>query len=571
MSTFLGFSCARSGPSIVRTCRQQARLKSGTYLEPLVGSGRRISTWPSSRDHDSRHRIVSSLQIIQHQWRSTIPWNGSQKRTIFGSKSQTVLTQYVHLPPDYKDEEGLPFRRRGDLDKKTTVALFPGFSGMTPKRATRLLRILHGRRVAGTLDDPSVWVNTASYSQLEISKALEYLRKEVPVDEILNAGLRAEDELRELEAETASSETGPTTEAEEGQDVKKDEKPLSVYGTSVLDKIRAANVARREAEERAEAERQRQEDEAAAQNWGGLAQYDPSLHRGLHPKQLEHYEAATSDLQAPPDTPRWRFLLPTTAFVAAVLASLFLFVSQVSPPRPAREIYPGITEAYVVLGGIVLLNTAMFIAWKRVRLWKYLNKHFILDFVTPRPHQILTAMATHQDPRHLVKTMFLAWAGGMLLAPEVGPAAFLATYVASGMCGYLATLWTHVVRGELIYMFGASSAGFGVICAYFWLYRFDGFKILGLPPDPYEGMQGLGIIGSVMAFFALVPMVRMQGGGVDWMSHLVGMLTGIGCASLMEGPWKAARQRQLERVEEPPVAKTGQQMTETVKTAPKSH
>lgn len=411
---------------------------------------------------------------------------------------------------------------------------------MTPDRAIRLLKILHGRRVAGTLDDPSLRVNTKRYSQLEIEKALKYLRREVPVDEILNAGLRAEDELRELEAGLTAKESdsaeSPPAEAEEVdvEQQQKKEDTRSIYGDSILDKIREANIARAEAEAKAEAEQRKKEEEAAAQNWGGLTSYDHSLHRGLHPKQLEHYEAATSDLEAPPEIPRWRVLLPTTAFVATLLVSLYLMVNYVAPPRPGSTF-----EANATVGAILLLNVGMFIAWKRVRLWRYLNRHFILDFVTPRPHQILTAMLTHQDPRHLLKTMFALVVGGSLLIPEIGPAPFVATYIASGVCGFLATMYTHVARGMLVYMFGASSAGFGVICAYFWLYRFDGFKILGLPPDPMQGVQGLGFIGLLISFFALVPMVRRQGGNVDWTSHLVGMLTGIGCAALMEGQWKA--------------------------------
>lgn len=444
---------------------------------------------------------------------------------------------------------------------------------MSPPRATRLLKILHGRRVAGTLDDPSLRANTAMFTRREIDKALSYLRDEIPVDEVLNAGLRAEDELRELEAEVAPLDSKQTSATEAGEEADaaetktkkkaKDGSPHSVYGEGALDRIRESNIARREAEERAEAEQRRREEEAAAQNWGGLTPYDPALHRGLHPKQLEHYEAATSGLEAPPEIPRWRVLLPTTAFAAAVLAALYLVVDKVAPPRPGREVFPandtdgdgggrgGITEAQVVVGAIVLVNVAVFIAWRRVRLWKHLNRHFVLDFVTPRPYQILTAMVTHQDPRHLLRTMFLAAAGGSLLIGEVGPVPFLATYAASGVCGYLATLWTHVLRGDaLLYMFGASSAGFGVICAYFWLYRFDGFKILGLPPDPYEGLQGLGIIGLLVAFFALVPMARGQGGGVDWMSHLAGMLTGMGCASMMEGRWRRAKaERMLQEAE----------------------
>lgn len=443
-----------------------------------------------------------------------------------------------------------------ELDLAATKRIFPGCANMDPLRANKLLRILHGRRVAGTLDDPSLRVNTSTFKKKEVTLALEYLRREVPVDEVLNAGLRAEDELRELEAAAATQGNEQTTakaeaggEEEVAQTTNEGKKKPDVYGEGALDRIRAANRARREAEERAEEEQRRREEEAAAQNWGGIAHYDPALHRGLHPQQLEHYEAATSGLEAPPDVPRWRMLLPTTAFGAAVLAALYLLVDQVTPPRPGRALSPadggdsaGLTEAQVVIGGILLVNAAVFVAWRRVRLWKYLNRHFILDFVTPRPYQLLTAMVTHQDARHLARTMFLAAAGGSLLVPEVGPGAFLAAYAASGVCGFLATLWTHVLRGRaLVYMFGASSAGFGGLCAYFWLYRFDGFKILGLPPDPYEGLQGLGVIGLLVSFFALVPMVRAQGGGVDWMSHLAGMLAGMGCASLMEGRWRRAK------------------------------
>ncbi|KAF3762329.1 hypothetical protein M406DRAFT_72338 [Cryphonectria parasitica EP155] len=588
MSAFLGFSCLRSGLTLERALRVEAaaaaaaRIRSSpsTCLAPLSGSARFHSQWTVSSCHQPRNPLL--LQVIQPQWRPDQTRrqvrHEPQKRTLFGLNNRTVLTHYVHLPPDYKDEEGLPFQREGDLDLPATVRIFPGFADMTPARATRLLRILHGRRVAGTVEDPSLQVNTAMYSAREISRALEYLRREVPVDEVLNAGLRAEDELRELEANMVPREAGDEEVSAEGGRTRKsneaaekdgnDDNPRSVYGESILDKIRARNIARREAEERAEAERQRKEDEAAAQNWGGLAAYDPSLHRGLHPKQLEHYEAATSDLEAPPEVPRWRILLPMTAFAGAVLAALYMLASLAELPQQQqpgqREVLGGsLTQAQAVAAAITLLNAAVFIAWRRVRLWKYLNRHFVLDFVSPRPYQLLTAMITHQDPRHLTKAMLLAWAGALLLVPELGPGAFLATYAASGVCGFLATLWTHVVRGQLIYMFGASSAGFGAICAYFWLYRFDGFKILGLPPDPYEGLQGLGIIGLIMAFFALVPLVRGQGGGVDWMSHLAGMVTGIGCASLMEGRWRVAKEEEEQQQKQKPVEE-GQRAQETL-------
>lgn len=437
------------------------------------------------------------------------------------------------------------------LDKAETAHIFPG-TELTPTLATELLKILHGRRVAGTLDDPSLRKNTETFSEKEIRQALEYLRKEVPLDEILNAGLRAEDELRELEAGTTAEEGASAgdriSKVDEDQSTPEMKaQSENVYGESVLDRIRATNIARAEAEEKAEAERLKKEEEEAAQKWGGITPYDHTLHRGLNPALVKQYEAATSDLKAPPGTPRSRLLLPTTAFAAALLTGLYFLVTAVAPPAAASDL-----ETKLTIGALVALNVGVAIAWRRVRLWKFMNRHFLLDLVVPRPYQIVTAAFSHHDPRHLVKSMICLAIGGSLLIPEIGPVPFVATFVASGACGFLSTMYLSVARSQFVTMLGASAAGFGPLCAYFWLYRFDGFQILGLPPDPKSGIQGLGFIGLIMAFFALVPMVRRQGGKTGWLSHLVGMLTGIGCASIMERQWRAqkALQSGIEAIDE---------------------
>lgn len=455
-----------------------------------------------------------------------------------------VITQYIRLPKTYKDEEGLPYQGEEELRMEQVIDVF-GRLHMSPARANKLLKILHGRRVAGTLDDPAFSENTATFSQAEINQALKYLRKTVPVDEILNAGLRAEDELRQLETDLEQGEATTEGKDDDGKVPEKtaEDERRAIYGESILDNIRAQNRARREAEEAAEEEQRRLEEMEAAQNWGGLAEYDPKLHRGLHPQQLKHYEAATSDLEAPPDVPRWRLLLPVTTFFIVGLGALCLVVNMVEP-RPGKEVMEGIKDSQIAVGSIVLLNVLVFVTWKRVRLWKFLNKHWVLDFVTPRPYQLLTAMTTHLNANYLLKNSIWLIAGGTLFADEVGPVPFLATYVASGMCGFMVNMFWHVVRGVNTYMMGASSATFGTVCAYFWLYRFDGFKILGLPPDPYQGIQGLGIIGTIMTFFALVPIVRGVNSAAN-LGHLVGMLTGMGCAALVEKRWKGAQEERM--------------------------
>lgn len=547
MSTFLGFTCARSSPKLGGTLRcSSARTTSGELSKALLPKtllrSRRWFSFLSIRDTKTSPTPLAS-PVIRWQWCQPSAF-GQQKRTLLGFKPQMVITEYVHLPKTYKDEEGLPFRDKEELSISETAKIFPGFR-ISPGHANKLLRILHGRRVAGTLEDPSLAENTAMFSQSEINAALTYLRKTVPVDEILNAGLRAEEELRQLDLDPDQAET--TDQDGKAPEEKPDDNPRSIYGESILDRIRAANIARREAEERAEEEQRRREEEQAAQNWGGLTQYDPTLHRGLHPQQLEAYNAATSNLAAPPDVPRSRILLPTTVFFVAVLGGLYLLVSQVAPPRPGVELLGGYKEKWVVAGSMAMLNLLVFIAWKRVRLWKFLNQHFILDFVTPRPHQILTAMFTHQNYKALLMNTSLLFVGASLFVDEVGTIPFLATFLASGMCSFIKTMYLYVWRGELIYVMGGSSASLGVVCAYFWLYRFDGFKILGLPPDPLQGIQGLGIIGLFMVSYALGPMARTwaKGTTTDYSGHLVGMLTGIGCSALMENRWKLAKEEKM--------------------------
>lgn len=461
-----------------------------------------------------------------------------QRRTFFGSGG--IKTHYVDLPPNYEDEEGLPFRKEGDLDLAVTATIFQGFADMTPWRANKLLKILHGRRVAGTLDDPELQGNTASFSKREIERALEYLRKTVPVDEITNAGLRAEDELRALEGAADADGTDAAqkdgSRGSSGGWMYKQTGDQNVYGEGVLDKIRARNRARREAEEKALEEQRKKEEEAGQQNWGGLATYDPTGARPLKvmsAKEEEYRAQATSDLEAPPETPTWRLLLPATMFVATLVPFLWWAAEYYAPLGEDKRLMPWTTEANATVYGLILLNLAVFIAWRRMSLWKFMNKWLIMDMAIPRPTGTIAAIFSHQTPVHLIENMFFLWLLGGLLHNEVNRAEFLTVFLSCGATGFLASLYKCVLTRHLTYGLGASSATFGVICAYFWLYRFDGFKILGLPPDPYNGVQGLGVVGLIVGL-NLIPAFRSLPGQKDWVSHLAGVATGVGFAELIE-------------------------------------
>lgn len=552
MSTFLGANCClRAAPALRRNLQKQARAVGsaaarGTILDPIAGSGRLFSSFWIIPRHIGPGEHVSNVAQTQNPqpWRNSTRRIEQQRRTFFGSSR--VVTNYVDLPPGYDDEKGLPFRKESELDKTTVANIFPGSPDMTQWRANKLLMILHGRRVAGSLEDPEVRANTASFTGREIRLALDWLRAHVPVDEITNAGLRAEDELRMLEgtagseedAEGAANQKDPGSGGRSSPWLYKESGDKNVYGESIIDKIRARNVARREAEEKALEEKRKQDEEAGRQNWGGLSTVEGGSARqvAMSAKEEAYRAEATSGLEAPPETPRWRLLLPTTAFVAALVPLLWWASGlYTAPPEDQRLLAPWVSREDATIYALLLANLAVFVAWRRMGWWRFMNKHAIMDMVSPRPLGAVAAIFSHQAASHLAENMFVLWLlGGLLLhGGDATPAEYLAVFVGSGAAGFLASLYKCVLTRHLTYGLGASSAVFGVICCYFWLHRFEGFKILDLPPDPANGIQGLGIIGLIVGL-NLIPLFRRLPGQKDWISHLAGIATGIGFAKLIE-------------------------------------
>ena len=68
----------------------------------------------------------------------------------------TIVTKFEQLPKNYKDGQGLKFRATPFTEKEALGAFG---KGLDADSANRLLRVLHGRRVAGTLEDPGAPTN----------------------------------------------------------------------------------------------------------------------------------------------------------------------------------------------------------------------------------------------------------------------------------------------------------------------------------------------------------------------------------------------------------------------------
>lgn len=543
----LGVNAFRS--SVLAAAQHLARPCS-RLLPAASSSSRCFSSWqspaqprrvPPIRQH-GRTTNAHSLPLAGNARRAVTPqWLGI--RTVFGGHG--VITRYNDLPPDYRDEEGLPFARR-DLLTAEVVALFgPRISTLT---ANKLLRILHGRRVAGTLDDPTLRVNTMHFSKEHQQIALDYLRKQVPLDEVANAGLRAEDELAALESggseikEETSQIPGPTPRFPLYK--RAQNKPnKSVYGPSALDEIRAKNQAKWQAElKRREEEKRKREEEERHGKPGTLQVPGEQQPRQLSPRMREWMAAATSDLKEPPRMKKWERLLPSAVFVLAVAGLCFAYAEFYRAPKRADRLLPDVPPAAATVGALMLANVLGWALWKMPPMWRVLNQYFLIVVATPRAPAMVAAVFSHQRLAHLLENMFFLWLLGVRLHDDVGRGTFLATYFASGTVAALGTLTFSVLANQLhITSLGASGAIYGVGAAYFWLHRFDFFRILGLPPPPNEGFQGLAILAVVAALNigAIFTPARLK---MDLTSHLVGIAVGVLAAHLVEKKRGAGRE-----------------------------
>lgn len=398
--------------------------------------------------------------------------------------------------------------------------------GINGKRANHLLRILHGRRVAGTLEDPAFAVHTASYTKDQVSRALQYLRKSVPVEEVMNAGLRAEDELAQMEQEAEAAENRVTEKATKQPN--ETPSPLykadPVYGHSKMDEIRARNVAKRKAQE-AKEEEERLAAEARGEVSGPLAKVNERGERQIsNPRIAEYSKAAQSDLEAPPELKPWERILPSATVVALVIGFLAVVASVYEEPEDRYRLFPDITTSQATLGAIVAANVLVFVGWRFPPLWSVFNRYMIFVLATVKPVSLFLAPFSHQKLSHLAMNMIPLYLIGTLLHDEIGRANFMMLYLSCGALGFLGSLITYTLRGWLtVTSLGASGATLGLCASYFWGHRNDGFKVFGLPQDGVHGIVFLALLFvPQLAAFGKTASMRL-----DIASHLIGMLAGM--------------------------------------------
>lgn len=472
---------------------------------------------------DSAYRTGTKEPILQLH---------AARRFSTSKASTRIITRFNDVPKDYEDSTGLAYRVN-PLSQREADKIFGRSLG--PRNADRILRVLHGRRVAGTLPDPNLPTPVPQYDENIHTIALAWLRKNVPVDEEYTAAKRAKLELAAMEAERfeeshrlgiykpAVYESGPN-----------DRPDGNLYGKSGINAIRNTYQQQFDEQDRVEKTRQAQAKEVGSNT--GIELTTPvrsrvELRRPGENPRLKHYieRAANVVPEIPPEMSAWQRLWPSGLVVLGVVGASVLFAQVYVPPTSSARLWPDVPPAAATIISLIVANSVVWVAWHTPPAWRLLNKYFMSVPAYPRALAMLGNVFSHQAVGHLLMNMMVLWFIGTRLHDDIGRANFLAVYLSSGVISSFASLANFTARRVFVTSsLGASGAIAGVVASYLWLHRDGYFKFLGLPHDPWKGVPGLTILALVV-IMDTIGYIRTRKGGIkyDHVSHLAGYSTGI--------------------------------------------
>jgi rhomboid-like protein len=495
-----------------------------------------------------------SISSLPFRWRETQiegkrpssrPWQTSSLTYQAGARtfaSRRIVTNFHELPQQYNDEDGLEYRAH-PLSAIESAAIFGKV--IDAKTAHQLLRVLHGRRVAGTLGDPAI-NNTTVYERRVYNAALAWLRKNVPVDEVQCEGLRAEQELAEMEQEIVS-------DAERiGLYKPNSEKRRNMYGNSGLDAIRKAKE--KEFEEAEAMKAKLSQADEIQQNTGTLAKLSArsqvELRKpGENPKLKYYLERAKVLPDTPPEMSVFERLWPSALLVMGVILASYLFTQAYTPPKPASRLWPDMPPSAATIAGLILANAVVLFAWRVPPMFRLLNKFFITVPGYPRAFSLIGNTFSHQGLAHFGANMTVLWFVGTRLHEEVGRANFLAIYMSSGAIGSFVSLASWVLKNNFVSAsLGASGAICGILGAYLWLNSGEPIKLFGVfPPEGWPSISALGFL-VILIGLEIATLNKLNAAMTfDHWAHLGGYAAGIASAQMLNMRVKQRKALEAER------------------------
>jgi rhomboid-like protein len=552
-------------PATRITCRTNINSKTCKTIDSVTqrlaqGTFRPYSISPAAY---CRRDVQPSGTRLQKRDSSYNIWTGGlglqYSKRFYGKRKShdRIIRRYDDLPEGYDDQIGLEYRDE-PVTKEEAHEIFSGL--LDAKSADRLLRVLHGRRVAGSLPDPDEPSGLAHWEKLAQARGLAWLRETVPLDEDYNAVIRAELELAELEGKvtrkdlyppSAAGYTGPKINLYKTNNTQGNGKNI-LYGESGLDAIR-----RREQERLDVLEEKAKKDEAQGveHKTGTLEAVNTrsrvELRRpGENPRLKYYLERAKVLPDTPPDMTVFERLFPSGLVVLLTIGGVCTYAYFYTPPARADRLFPEIPPAFTTVVSIMLLNLAVFALWHHPPAFMYLNKYFLAVPGYPRALSMLGCMFSHQQFTHLLPNMLFLFFVGIRLHDEVGRANFIATYVGVGALASFVSLSSWVLRGSFITStLGASGAIYGVIATYLWLHPTKEVRFFGsFPPDGVPGIPSW----VLLAMCAIPDLLAVTGKRtvpltMDHWAHLGGFGGGILAAEILKRTREKRRMLMMER------------------------
>ncbi|KAI3072670.1 hypothetical protein CBS147353_6065 [Aspergillus niger] len=501
---------------------------------------RLLSSWSSQSSPLSRQPTTPSSSLIPiRSLHSTHPLRANHPTS-----------------PDQSQEQGA-HPRSTPFTTTELKTIFGPRTKLPPALANRVLAVLHGRRLLGTLDLnlPADIVRSVHPRSLEL--ALKYLRANYPVDEDAAILARVEREMDEEEARNVQRYMPQG--GEYGADVNGGASAShNPSGKSVLEEVRTQN----EAYLLAEQERKRQEwlsrgmqhDErvrrSLEKNSLALRDVDEKTALEIAPKdrqladpkqrpvlawvQKNYMAAEDLDFDLNKLTLRQR-LLPSLAFVLLTLGLCYAYTMYYEPPATSDRLWPNIPRSAATVGTIIGINTAIFALWWFPPCWRLFNRYLISIPANPNPPvRLLGNIFSHQYPKHLISNMLFLWFIGTKLHDEIGRGEFLSLYIASGVVGSFVTLTAHCLMAQwTVSALGASGALSGVVAAYCTLNANENLQFFFLPEEWKKmlSVPGWTIITTMVALESISLVRRLRGPHkLDHWAHMGGYLTGISWA-----------------------------------------
>jgi membrane associated rhomboid family serine protease len=200
---------------------------------------------------------------------------------------------------------------------------------------------------------------------------------------------------------------------------------------------------------------------------------------------------------------------------------------------PLRDVIPSRTTPYITVTIIILNALAWF--YELTLPERQLNAFLYVYGVVPASFSVptlITSMFLHGGWMHVIGNMWYLWIFGDNVEDRVGHGRFIVFYL---LCGIAAAMGQIAIDPtSTLPTIGASGAIAGVMGAYFLLYPQSRvltlvtiiffWEIVELPAIV---LLGFWFLMQLFSAGAIAVTASTNGGGVAFMAHVVGFLTGL--------------------------------------------